>query len=111
MRIFHPESVTVLRPVPVTLPAFGDRPDPTSTEITGCGVFPAPLNTEQRSFDQDIANVDITIVVPPGTDVLATDAVMVRGQRYDVLSPPVEIRSPFTGVDEGIRVPLRLSTG
>lgn len=80
-----------------------DRP------VDGCVVWPTS-STEQVGL-QDTVTSDITVLMPPGTDVLATDQVVVAGVPYEVAARPEVFSSPFTTVDPGVVVPLKRITG
>lgn len=108
MRTHHPETVTVLR---VSKDEFGDQSIESTTAVAGCTVLPQLSGSETEAFDQDTTTVNLMIVVPSGTDIRVTDAVIVRGERYRVANTPVSLVSPFSGRDSGVGVSLQRSTG
>lgn len=109
------ESVTVLRGTPVTDPYSGeetgtDWSTPTATVVTDCGVAPR-LTPESPANDRTLIIEGYTVFMPYGTDVLATDRVVVRGDTYDVDGDVGVWRNPFTGWEPGIEVNLKKVNG
>ena len=68
---------------------------PVETTVPGCAVWPAGTAEVQQASTQVTA--DLTVMLPPGTDIVATDQVRVRGQLYRVTGQPADYRSPLTG--------------
>lgn len=61
--------------------------------------------------DRDTVIVGLTLLVPPGVLVTATDQVDVRGKTYDVDGEPGVWRSYLTGYRAGTEVALRRVEG
>lgn len=108
MRLAHPETVTIVRPV---RDSDGDVSSQIETAVSEVGVFPRVTGLETNTPTQDVVTIDVTVVVPSGTDIKVTDSVIVRGVQYRVSDTPTVLLSPFTGKDEGISVPLITATG
>lgn len=108
MRFPHGQTVTILRDAPKD--RFGDPTgDPDATEVDGCVVWPTS-STEQTGL-QDTVTSDLTVLMPIGTGVLATDRVVVGATTYDVAGAPEQFVSPFSGLNPGVVVALKRTTG
>ena len=101
----HGETVTLLRLGESTerdalgIPVPGPRvPIPVAQcVVTPREELPAPGGPQQQGRDTVIRGW--TVYAPPGTVVLTTDQVQIRGDVYEVTGQPgVWDRSPFTGV-------------
>jgi hypothetical protein len=107
------ETVTVVRPGSTT-DRYGnptaDWTAATSTEVDGAAVAPR-LQPEQTDEGRQAAVDALTAYLPPGTDVVHTDRVVVRGLTYEVDGRPAVWTSPFTATTRGIEVPLRRVAG
>lgn len=103
------QTVTIVRGGAVTFPTMGDLPSTTSTDVDNCATWPAQSN--ELIFGQDTVTWNLELVVPAGTDLLATDQVVISGVTYDVVGQPMDWRSPFTGWAPGRQVHLQTSTG
>ncbi|MDP1793724.1 MAG: hypothetical protein Q8K63_06255 [Acidimicrobiales bacterium] len=79
-------------------------------EIPGCAVAPR-LADEVRDNGRQAVIKGLTIYAPPKADVVATDRVECRGDTYDVDGDVAVWRSPFTGVEKGVEISLRLVEG
>lgn len=101
------ETVTVTHR---TEDAYGDWTDGDTFTVDGCAVWPT-TGTETIAGGMDIAIFGLTVLMPPGSDVLATDTCAVRGVLYDVNAEPVFYKNPRTGSDGGLEVQLKARTG
>ncbi|MEU7609548.1 hypothetical protein [Micromonospora sp. NPDC049204] len=109
MRFAYGETATVLR-APLTDAPYGNQQrdwgNATSTLLLGWGFAP-------RTSDEDTATGSEGVIVgltgfgPPGSDVLPTDRMEVRGVVYEVVGEVGEWRSPLTGWRPGVEVALR----
>lgn len=101
--------MTVIERVKAPPDAFGND---TWTEVRTDvrGVF-NPGGSTEIVQGQDVVIVQPTVVLPPGTDVAAIDAVEVDGNRYEVDGSPSAPVSPFTNWAPGVVVKLRRVTG
>lgn len=111
----HGETVTRLRAAIVTDPysdeeSAEDWASPTSLDIEGCAFNPGQSSEPL----QQARNAVITrpeVYAPPGADILSGDRLVVRGDTYEVQGRPQDWRSPFTGWEPGLVVPLELVEG
>lgn len=87
----------------------GDRTPGDSFDVPDCPAWPA-ISTETVG-GQETVDWDLTVLVPPGTDVRSTDTVTVDGTVYEVSGQPMVWESPLTGWQPGIQVLLRTQTG
>lgn len=90
----------ILRPAAVdpSQPMTGDSAgDPDETEVDGCVVW--PRTTSEDDYGRHHVIEGITVAMPAGTDVRASDAVRVRGTTYQVAGQPGVFRSPFSGAE------------
>lgn len=101
-----PETVTVIRQ---TVDAYGDTTAGASHEIEDCAAWPT-TSTETVAGGQDVVIFGLTLWLPPGSDILSTDKVTVRGTTYDVNDQPALYKNPHTGTS-GIEVLLTAATG
>lgn len=81
------ESVTLIRPAAVDI--HGDPGAETTTVQAGCTVYPTgsgdPLLIGRAPTD-----AAMTVLGPPGWDVLTSDEMAVRGVRYRVVGLPFD---------------------
>lgn len=112
----YPETVTVVR---VATDKFGDRTDGATHDVSGCAVYPRMAKAavsitrsvgETTSAD-DIVAFGLGVLMPPGSDVLATDRVIVQGNEYEVDGNPTAWSSPLSNFQPGIEVLLKRVTG
>lgn len=101
------ETVTVTRQ---TQNQFGDHTAGTTHTIDGCAVWPT-VSVETIVGGMDTTVFGLTVLMPPGSDILATDTVTVRGVVYLVNGQPSLYNSPLTGTQSGIEVHLQTMTG
>lgn len=100
------ETVTVTR---ITENNVGDHTPGLTHDVTGCAVWPT-TGTETVAGGMDVVIFGVTVYMPPGSDVLSTDTVLVRGLSYNVNGEPVSFVSPFTGT-QWLEVHLKGQTG
>ena len=100
------ETITVFRQ---TQDPFGDLTPGDSHEIENCAIW--STNTSETVTGEDLVIWALTVLCPPGSDVLATDRVNARGTLYDVLGEPIIHRSSITGHQSGLEVHLTTATG
>jgi hypothetical protein len=81
----------------------------TQTVIPGCPVWPSA--TTETLTGEDTVTSDLTALLPIGTVITARDAVIVNGLTYEVDGVPAQFISPFTNMQPGIAVNLKLATG
>lgn len=81
----------------------------TSTDIPGVPVW--PRGSSEMVQGQDTTVVGLWALLPPGTDVMFVDRVIVRGQAYEVDGEPAVQSSPLTGTNAGVQVALKRVTG
>lgn len=108
------ESVTIQRATSTT-DRYGATVDswtsPTETEVHGC-MFAPKSSTEahENGRQAEIAGGDLYL--PAGTDILATDRVVVRGETHTVHAGPASWKSGYTFPGErGIHVEVRRVVG
>jgi hypothetical protein len=100
------EEVTVTRQIQGL---HGDKTDGASHHVEGCAVWNGA--TTETINGVDIVVWSLMVLMPPGTDVLPTDTVTVRGTVYRVTGEPALFQSPLTGTMSGIQVILQSATG
>jgi hypothetical protein len=101
------ETVTVNR---VSIDAHGNKTTNSTHTIAACAVWPS-IGKEIISPNMDVVEFSMTVFMPPGSDILSTDEVVVRGTTYRVSGQPALHKSPFTGYQAGIEVLLQASAG
>lgn len=107
-------TVTIVRP---GTPGFGGDPGTPQADrpVDGCVVFPGGTTEVTDHADRVIA--DLTVIFPPGTDVVATDQVRDPDDTATpaglcaIIGSPEHYSSPFTGLDPGVVVRLQRQTG
>ena len=115
MEFPHGETVTRQRGTPITDPYSGEATGiswatPTLLTLPGCGFNPG----QSSEPVQDARNAVITrpeVYAPFGSDVLAGDRLVIRGDTYEVDGTPADWRSPFTGWESGMVIPLKRTEG
>jgi hypothetical protein len=100
------ETVTVARR---TRNSVGDYTDGVTHTVAGCAVW--PTTSTETVGNQDTVIWGLTVLMPPGSDILATDKVTVRSVDYLVNGQPALFASPLTGTQSGIEVLLQATTG
>lgn len=102
----HGETVTIIRPGPPTEDEYGNSVPgtPVETSVPGCAVAPRSSSEDLQARDQVI--IGLTVWMPSGTDVRATDKMRVRSVLYEVDGEPGSYASPFTGTGGPVQVAL-----
>lgn len=109
------ETVTRQRGVAVTDPYSGEATGtswttPDELDIDGCGVADGgslePLENARNAVDSDF-----DVIMPSGSDVLATDRLVVRGLTCEVAGRPFDWSSPLTGWQPGMVVRAKIREG
>lgn len=105
------ETVTLTRrELSPTPDEFGnDVYTPTPVAVAGCVVWPRTSSEDTNAADT--ITTGLTVLLPPGTDATAVDAVTVRGATYEIDGEPGVFRSPFTSTDPGVLINLTRVTG
>jgi hypothetical protein len=107
---FRRETVTRQRPTRVDDGhgnLIDDWTDPDEAPIAGCLVAPSDPGVGTGSEDEtagDTVWTYLTVYGPPTADVTATDAVVVRGDRYAIVGVPAQWPA-------GVVISLRRSEG
>lgn len=102
-------SMTIVRSTALA-DRHGDRSgSPTETPVDGCVWWPSGIGAEV-TYQQQSVESDYDVLMPPGTDVLATDQVRWDDDLYQVVGRPERYLNPFTGTDPGVVVHLKLVT-
>lgn len=84
--------------------------EPDALPIEHCAFDPGG-STEVATDGRTVVTSTPKVYGPIGADVKSGDRVVARGVTYDVDGNPAEWRSPFTGWEPGIVVPLELVEG
>jgi hypothetical protein len=101
-------TLTVVRAAGVD--SFGDPSgDASEHDLDDCAVWPG--QTSELVGGQDTVTADYTALVPPGSDVVATDQVRYAGGMYTIVGQPQVYESPFSGLNPGIVINLQKVTG
>lgn len=79
-------------------------------DVDGCAIWPT-TGTTTVAGGMDVVVFGLTVLMPPGSDVLATDTILARGNQYNVIGEPSLFQSPLTGTQSGIEVQLKARTG
>ena len=111
MTAFRTETLTRLRG---TRDRFGDPTPGSEQDIDGCVVWPRDANasgSNEHLDGRDTVIVGYSALLPPGTDVKATDQIRWRGSVYDVIGEPGVYTTPFSGTDPGVTISLQRVTG
>lgn len=105
------ETVTLLRRTVVGSDRHGsDRYSTTSIPVAGCAVR-ALSSQETAGGGRDTVTDSIEVIMPPGTVVTPVDRMQVRGLVYNVDGTPDTQKDSVTGVEPGLRVIGRRTTG
>lgn len=106
------ETVTILRGQ-ATIDRYGnttvDWTTPTRTDIDGVAV--APRTSGEEHAGRTAVIVGLTLYLPAGADMRATDRVVARGSTYEVVGDPAVWVSPYTGAQPGIEVAVERYDG
>lgn len=111
----HGETVTRQRGVATVDPYSGeatgvDWTTPDELEIPGCAFNPG-RSTEPVQDARTAVITEPEVYAPFGSDVRAGDRLVVRGVTFDVQGNPGDWRSPFTGWEAGMAIPLKRTEG
>lgn len=90
-----------------------DRGD-VETEVRDVGVAPRDGNGTSGNENvqgRDTVVVGLTLFLPAGWKVSATDRFRVRGELYEVDGQPEAFHHPFTGWNPGLPVSVKRVTG
>lgn len=108
------ETVTRQRAVQVSDPYSGETTaswtNPAEVTISGCAFDPGSSG-ETLDLARNVLTTQPKVYAPAGSDITAADRLVVRGVTYEVDGDVAEWRSPFTGWEPGIVVPLKRSEG
>ena len=84
--------------------------NPSTVSISGCAFDPGSSG-EVLDLARNVTTTQPKVYAPAGSDIKAADRLVVRGVTYEVDGNVAEWRSPFTGWEPGIVVPLKRSEG
>lgn len=88
---------------------FGDRTGTdTGTQVTGCSV--QPTSAVEQTDRGDLLVTNLTVFLPAGTDVLATDRISWGGKTWEVDGDPARWRDE-TGTEDHVQAQLKLVQG
>lgn len=116
MIVPFPETVTVVR---IIAGPHGSRTPGETHDVEGCAVYPratkASTNVTRGGNESlvadDLVEFGLAVLMPPGSDVLATDQVIARGKTYEVDGQPQDWSSPLSNFSPGREVLLKQETG
>lgn len=107
--------MTVVRPNPGGLDAYGDPTSSTETRtaIAGAVIAPivSPLMTDRITPGRSATIVGYSLFVPPGTDIRTSDYVEIAGVKFKIDGQIGEWTNPFTGNRRGLEARLRRVEG
>lgn len=105
------EDVAVARREVIGQDRYGnDVRETVTTTIPGAVVW--PRTSTEYTDARDTVITGITVLIPPGIAVEATDQFIVRGDMYEVQALPFNwSQSPWTNSRAGVQVELRQVTG
>lgn len=106
------ETITVVRPGSVVgTDGYGNdvRGADVETDVAGCVVAPRASTENVEARDQIVEG--LTVWLPAGTDVRATDKIRRGGVLYEIDGAPGAWRSPFTSLAAPTQVSLTRVTG
>lgn len=111
----HGETVIRLRGTAATDPYSGettsvDWSDPDDLALEGCAVWPGDTAEPLRDARTMVVS-DYVVAAPAGSDVLASDRVVIRGRTCQVVGDPFDWRSPFTGWQPGTIIQANVVEG
>lgn len=115
-------TATIVRTTPGTgFPRMGDASDSdivVETDVPGCSVYPNTVTeTVSRKTGTELINgqdtvvFGLTVLMPPDTDIQATDQVSVDDVLYEVNGQPSVWKSPATGRFSCVEVQLKAGKG
>jgi hypothetical protein len=106
------ETVTILRSGASTSDRYGNPAPGTDVrvDVTGCAVAPRLAGDATEGGRQGVI-IGTTVYFPPGTDVVATDRLEVRGETHTIEGDPGVWTSPHTGTQHGVEVATRRVEG
>ena len=108
--LVHGQTVTIVHRTLGTPDARGnDTWTETTEDVPYCSVHPG-LSTEVTAGTEEVSS-DVTVMFPDGTSIKATDAMIINGDRYEVVGTPNQWQSPFTGIKSLVEVQGRLVSG
>jgi hypothetical protein len=81
----------------------------TAIPVPGCAF--APAGSVEVVQGRDTVTTTPTLYMPPGTVVLATDAITFRSLLYEVDGTPAVYTNPFTGWNPGVVARLKAVNG
>lgn len=99
------ETIGVLRSA-VTVDRYGNETRTDYTQVAqlyGCAVYPA-TSVDLGATNRDGTTTSLTVLVPPDSDVLPTDRLVIRGRTYAIDGEPHDWHSPLTGWEPGMQV-------
>ena len=79
------------------------------TPIDGCVVY--PRGSTELVQGQDLVTDGLTVLLPSGTAVTATDRAIVDGVTYEVDGQPSVWSNPWASVADSVQVQLKVVTG
>lgn len=104
------ETVALLHRATSTRDAHGNQVwTYAEVDVPGCAVW--PTGSDEQIQGQDQTSERLSVMLPFGTRVVATDRARVRGLLYEVTGIPSQWSSPFTGTRAGVEVRLTRVTG
>lgn len=106
------ETVTILRGGTGTTDRYGNDilGADSRIDVDGCAVAPRQEGDADGRGRQGVI-VGLSIFMPAGTDVRATDRLEVRGEPHSIEGDPGVWRSPYSGVERGVEVATRRVEG
>jgi hypothetical protein len=112
----HGKTITIVRPGAPARDDYGnDVPGaPTNIQVPGCAVEPhntATAGPIEVVDARDTVTSGLKLYAPTGTDLRATDQVIVDGVLYNVYGRSGDYQSPFTGSTGPVEASLEYVTG
>lgn len=77
--------------------------------VDGCAVWPG--GSSEQNQGRDTVTIDVTVLLPAGTAVVATDQVRIDEKTYEINGEPAEWKSALSSLDAGVQVELLRVTG
>lgn len=98
------ETVTVRRATQTGTDRYGNPVlSWTDTPVPGCAVAPG-TSLEPPEIGRSAVITGLVVYFPAGTDIRASDRLVVRGREVAVDGDPADWRNPYTGNRPGIAV-------